>query len=74
MQQTLKQQNSHLKNMGQLLHGVSPLNTLNRGYAIITDENNTVVYNTVGINTGEKLSARLKSGRIDCTVTKTYTQ
>jgi exodeoxyribonuclease VII large subunit len=52
------------------LHAVSPLATLERGYAIVTDSSTGQVVSDAGLlTTGDRISARLASGSIDATVT-----
>jgi len=76
IQQQLKQQ-SHviyrqkqqkLAALSQLLHSVSPLNTLNRGYAIVSNSEDTIVRDANTVQVGEKVTARLKNGSLDCEV------
>ncbi len=76
LQQQLKQQSQvfyrhkqqKLNALSQLLHSVSPLNTLNRGYAIVSNAENAIIQNAHDVNTGERITARLKSGSLDCEV------
>jgi exodeoxyribonuclease VII large subunit len=51
------------------LDAVSPLATLNRGYAIITDTNDRVVTDASTIAVGTKIQTRLAQGRLIATVT-----
>jgi exodeoxyribonuclease VII large subunit len=52
------------------LHSVSPLATLDRGYAIVTDSSTGQVVSDAGLLTrGDSISAKLASGSIDATVT-----
>jgi len=53
------------------LNNVSPLATLQRGYAIIQDEANKKVFTDASeLNAGDKISARLAKGSLVCTVDK----
>lgn len=53
------------------LHSVSPLATLDRGYAMVTDSNTGKVVTDAGtLTTGESISARLSVGSVDATITK----
>ena len=55
------------------LHSVSPLATLERGYAIVTDANSgAVLSDATAVRTGTPISARLASGQLDATVTRTH--
>ncbi len=52
------------------LHSVSPLATLDRGYAIVTDEKTgTVLTNAKVVKSGNRIRARLASGSLLATVT-----
>jgi exodeoxyribonuclease VII large subunit len=46
------------------LDAVSPLATLQRGYAIVTDSKGTVVTNAQDVRTGQLIDARLTQGTI----------
>jgi len=63
-----RQKQQQLSSLSQLLHGVSPLNTLNRGYAIVSNENHQIIQNANQVRIGDKISARLKKGEIDCEI------
>ncbi len=53
------------------LNNVSPLATLQRGYAIIQDvADKTVFTDASKLNTGDKISARLAKGSLICTIDK----
>jgi exodeoxyribonuclease VII large subunit len=64
----LERRQQHLTRSAQLLHSVSPLNTLNRGYAIVLNPQGQAVRSATQVKLGERLQARLASGRIDCEV------
>lgn len=49
------------------LDTVSPLNTLKRGYAIITKDNN-IITKTQQVKSGDAVTARLENGTLNCTV------
>ena len=57
--------------MGKQLHQLSPLNTLDRGYAILFHEKETVT-SVKNICVGDALSARLKDGVIHVNVTQIF--
>jgi exodeoxyribonuclease VII large subunit len=46
------------------LDAVSPLATLERGYAIVTDSKGTVVTNAQDVRVGQLINARLTQGSI----------
>jgi exodeoxyribonuclease VII large subunit len=54
--------------LSQLLNSVSPLNTLHRGYAIVSNADHVVIRNSHDVRKGERITARLKSGSLDCEV------
>jgi len=53
-----------------LLHAISPLAVLGRGYSIVQQENGLVVRNCTEVHLGESLSITLAQGGIDCEVKK----
>lgn len=68
MQRNLKNTNQRFLNATQLLETVSPLATLNRGYAIIQNDKDQILRNTKAISKGDKINARLAHGVLYCTV------
>lgn len=68
IQSVLQQQQQELRSLSQLLHGVSPLNTLHRGYAILRDTREQVIQSAGNIQVGDKMTAQLKSGKLICEV------
>lgn len=65
----LRQFNQRLSATCQTLHAVSPLATLNRGYAIVTHgETGKVVRSSKQLQTGDKVITRLNQGRFSSTV------
>lgn len=64
MQQTLKQQRQRLSEAGRLLHGVSPLNTLERGYAIVHNGAGEVIRDAAQVKPGERIRTRVAAGEI----------
>jgi exodeoxyribonuclease VII large subunit len=69
MQNSLKQKQQIFNNMVRALEAVSPLNTLQRGYAIV-QRDETIIQNAAQVNVGDKISAKLGKGQLDCTVDK----
>jgi len=51
------------------LHTVSPLRTLERGYAIVLDAAGTVVRSTTQVQAGDAITARVADGLITAKVT-----
>ena len=74
LQQNIKQQlhnkQQHFISQTKVLNTVSPLATLERGYAIVTHHNNTVVKDSSTLSIGDKISTRLHSGKIKCNITE----
>ncbi len=59
-----------LKVIARGLNSVSPLATLDRGYAIVTDsKTGRIVSDASKLQTGDSISARLATGSVDATVT-----
>lgn len=59
---------TRLNHLMQLLDSVSPLATLQRGYAILTTESGTVVRSAAQVADGDTLRARLAEGRLTLSV------
>jgi exodeoxyribonuclease VII large subunit len=57
----------------QNLHTLSPLATLERGYAIVQRPDTDAIVTDAGkIRPGERVRARLARGRLDCLVEKSH--
>ena len=59
----------NLKNLGSLLHNLSPLRTLDRGYSIINKED-VVVNSVLKVSENDEIEVVLSDGSLDCTVNK----
>jgi exodeoxyribonuclease VII large subunit len=57
-----------LATLARALNAISPLNTLERGYSILMDKNNHIVYKTNQVNIGDEMAVRLSDGMIGCQV------
>jgi exodeoxyribonuclease VII large subunit len=69
MQQSLKQLNQKLRHAGELLDMVSPLKTLERGYAMVADKiSNRIIVSVNAVKIGTELTIKLKDGELDCQV------
>jgi len=68
----LQREQQRLQGTAALLQSVSPLNTLARGYAIVSDEYNHVVRDATQVAIGTALRARLQRGQLELTVTATH--
>ncbi len=75
MQRTLEKKQAALAEQASLLHGVSPLATLARGYAIVRkklpeDSGWRVVSRARDAQVGEELHVLLHEGQLECVVTR----
>ena len=68
-QQQLKQK---LASQVQLLHSLSPLQVLARGYSITQTVDGKVIQNAAGLQPGERITTRLQQGWLESEVVKTY--
>src|SRR5690606_20618304 len=68
---TLQAQQQRLNAVAQLLHSVSPLPTLQRGYAIVSNDAGEVLRDASHVEHGATVRARLAHGQLICTVTST---
>ena len=67
--QRLEQRRNRLGQLARDLHTLSPLNTLGRGYAIVSRERDgRIVRASREVETGERVNARLAKGGIVCEV------
>jgi len=64
----LEKKSEQLKLNMQLLHAVSPLNTLGRGYAILQSPEGGVIQDSKQVSAGDKLTARLNKGQLQLEV------
>lgn len=64
----LKTKRAKLTQLASALNNLSPLNTLNRGYAIVTDEQGKVVYDSGQVSIGQRVDARVAHGKLHCQV------
>lgn len=68
VEQRLNQQRQRLAVAIQLLNTVSPLATLERGYAIVSDGKGRILHDAASLSAGDALRARLARGEVICTV------
>ena len=62
---------TRLRVTARALDAVSPLATLDRGYAVVTDADTGSVLTDAGkVSAGDRIAARLASGNLEATVTK----
>jgi exodeoxyribonuclease VII large subunit len=69
MQYYLERQRQRLRAGAQSLHTLSPLATLERGYAIVQRaDTGSVVRNALELKLGDEVNARVARGRLRCLV------
>ncbi len=65
----LQQARSKLHELARTLNAVSPLATLDRGYAVISRvQDSAVIANVGNLQAGERISAQLADGRLYCSI------
>ena len=70
IRQHLKQQHEKLHFSAQTLNVVSPLATLGRGYAIVKDDQGSIIRDASQLSEGQPIQARLGHGSITAKVTE----
>ena len=70
IRQLLQDRRQSLARLSQLLDTVSPLRTLQRGYAIVTDRDQQIIYNSETLAEGDIIETRLASGHVVSEVKK----
>ena len=68
MRQCLQRYDNRLSHMAKMLDSLSPLGTLQRGYAIVTDSGGSVVMEADSVSVGDDIEALLANGRLGLTV------
>jgi exodeoxyribonuclease VII large subunit len=64
----LMQYKNNFKLLIEKLNTISPLATLSRGYAIVTDSNNEIIKNSQGIKLNSTIKTKLAQGTLTCIV------
>jgi exodeoxyribonuclease VII large subunit len=68
---SLEKAHDEISNLSHMLNTVSPISTLERGYAIVTEpKTNKIVTNTKHLQSGDQLRIRLATSEIDSTIDK----
>ncbi len=67
-QTQLQGKQQRLAKNGELLHSVSPLQTLQRGYSIVADERGRIVKSVAGLNSDDRINIRMGDGDIDAVI------
>jgi exodeoxyribonuclease VII large subunit len=70
MRNRLAQQQQQLGRIGGLLHSLSPLATLERGYAMVTDTDGKLVTDSRQVAEGDTITTRLAKGQLTSEVRK----
>jgi exodeoxyribonuclease VII large subunit len=68
--ETLSELNHRVALLGRTLHSVSPLATLDRGYAVVLDSDGKAMIDASTAKSGDEIRARLSKGELRATVTK----
>ncbi|HEV2613314.1 MAG TPA: exodeoxyribonuclease VII large subunit [Gammaproteobacteria bacterium] len=68
MQNLLQEKKLNLLELSRALNTMSPLGTLDRGYALLLDKDNNVLSSIKDVKVGEKITAQVKDGKISATV------
>ncbi len=65
----LKSRQEQLANLARTLHAVSPLETIGRGYSVLTAADSAEVVSRVAqVSAGDGVTAQVADGFLDCTV------
>ena len=73
MSANLEHRQLSFKHAAQMLHSVSPLATLERGYAISTDDKGNIVNSISSVSAGDTLHTQVSDGSITSKVIATKT-
>ena len=68
-QEAVRNRQNQLESQARLLHSVSPLNVLNRGYSISLNEEGQALHSARDLKPGDVIETRLKSDRIKSQIT-----
>jgi exodeoxyribonuclease VII large subunit len=74
MRRQRERMQERLARAAQGLNALSPLATLERGYALVSTSDGTLVRQASDVRPGERVNARLARGRIECLVEKTHAE
>ena len=68
IQNKIKDNKQQFLRLGKLLHAVSPLSTLERGYSISTDTKGKLITRVADIEVQQSIVTRIADGELTCTV------
>ena len=74
MRRLVPDRQQRLSALARTLHAVSPLPTLDRGYAILTRAEGKGVSSVSEVSPGDEITARLRDGTLEATVRKVHAQ
>jgi len=69
-QYNLKHHQQQFEKLGSQLHLVSPLATLDRGFAIVRNKESSIIRDSQTVKPGDALSVQLNAGKLHCDVTE----
>jgi exodeoxyribonuclease VII large subunit len=69
----IQQARERVAHLAEMLDSLSPLATLQRGYAVITDSEGRIVSDAGTVEPGDRVKARLAKGRLDLAVERVKT-
>ena len=72
MKQQLSELKHQLATQADVLNAVSPLSTLSRGYAIVSNDQGQAIKHANSVKVGDKLNARLHQGTLVCEVLESH--
>ncbi len=70
MQLQLQSLKNTLARQAEVLHAVSPLSTLGRGYSIVTNEAGEAIKDSQRVKVGDTIYTQLHNGSLSSTVTQ----
>lgn len=68
VERTLGRRREAVAGLGQTLEALSPLATLGRGYALVTDRQRRLIRTVGQVEVGEEVQVRLRDGSLSCRV------
>lgn len=68
VKEVLQNSRHRMHTQTQKLHTLSPLKTLDRGYAIVTNEQQQILRDASQVSTGDRITTRVARGQLHCTV------
>ena len=73
MKLILEKYNNNISRLNHTLNTVSPISTLDRGYAIVTNtKTNLIVKSAKGLSTGDKLRIRFSAAEVNSIVDEVH--